>query len=903
MSSYGRERLELFNTLLKRKLDIKAGRPWTLEPKELRFKHGETIAELKIPFHMGGEDETCIEQAVLGLTSLLMRRYEPKMESAKEGAPLIITTGLLKDKTFRTDLFIADSLEKQIALEVLSGTPYIDSAILSNWLGSEGHGRKFLKWFSEFMQKMLKEQARAAAEERTSYLALLALVNAVRKKKEKVKGFRIKGLSYEKAELAIGLVMFHTVRTAILNIFRKLSESGATYYSQATELLLLSAVTPRSFLSITSNLASGTLNPYGVNSDTLEAVSAIAPSLDEFDGSENFLTLAAAKTRKNSAAMEAVQAQSDINRFRATCLEYFSEFEQPGTEVQSMLFELYNEDRLIKNFLSDQRAVGILSEGLEEVKEKYARDQRRADIVESFLRFLSGFRKSMFSSFLKGAKKADETADIIEGYYALKLDEHAEVYTALMRGYLADRREEFKNNMLQEEYGRGRLYRFSSDDRAVLKTLTLEEEGQLFVDMKDFTRKTLKVKEIAMADFMREYFYKPILGAASKYGMGTGVGADEKGIRLTNLPGDAAIFSGGVSYLVALAKDIQQIIRRYRDELNRRLPPRQDEEILEEVHNRFKERKEALKLKRAELNAALSNNETGVETRLVALGEEEHRLETTYREEIEAAIKGELEAGLYISYGAKAETVLIESRGEFSGPASVSIGEKINEAARGTFRNPMVRAKLEMSLETERARRNDKQLRYPFDVYIDRVISVKLPPELDSAFEKLLSSRKDASAKAMSQVMANEFYNDLNKIISGEPFSSLRVISSTKDIYNKGEALNLNALEAYMRENKGSKWFFNRKVEASSLHEDLRRPFFFPSETLEFWCSHETLRGADRIELFYRSGEVIFKGFEVSTPMAVFELINPEGEFFKSIVKHHFHQWLEESKRHAVEPI
>lgn len=898
MSSYGRERLELFNTLLKRKLDIKAGRPWTLEPRELRFKHGESMAELKIPFHMGGEDETCIEQAVLGLTSLLMRRYEPK--SAKEGAPLILTTGPLKDKTFRTDLFIADSLEKHIAVEVLSGTPYIDSAILANWLGSEGHGRKFLRWFSEYMEKMLKEQARAASDERTAYLALLALVNVVRKKKEKVKSFRIKGLSYEKAELAIGLVMFHTVRTAILNIFRKLSSSGAAYYSQASEALLLSAVTPRSFLSIPSNLASGTLNPYGVNNDTLEALSSIAPGLDEFY-SDEFIARSRAVIRKNNAALEAVQAQADINRFRAACLEYFSEFEQPGTQVQSVLFELYNEDRLIKNFLSDQRALGSLSEGLEEVKGKYARDQRRADIIESFLRFLSGFRKSMFSGFLKGSKKAEETTPVIEGYYALKLDEHAETYTALMRAYLADRREEFKNNMLLEEYGRGRLYRFSSDDRAVLKTLTLEEEGQLFVDMKDFTRKTLKVKEIAMADFMREYFYKPILNAAGKYGRGTGVGADEKGIRLTNLPGDAAIFSGGVSYLVALAKDIQHIIRRYRDELNKRLPPRQDAEILEEVHNRFKERKEALKQKRAELNSSLSNNETGVETRLVALGEEEHRLETTYREEIETAIKGELEAGLYISYGAKAETVLIELNGE--GPASVSIGEKINEAARGTFRSPMVRAKLEVTLEAERTRRNDKQISYPFDIYIDRVISVKLPPELDSAFEKLLSSRKEASAKAMSQVMANEFYNDLNKIISGETFSSLRVISSTKDIYNKGEALNLSALEAYMRENKGSKWFFNRQVEASSLNEDLRRLFFFPSETLEFWCSHETVRGADRIELFYRSGEIIFKGFEVSTPMVVFELINPEGEFFKAIVKHHFHKWLEESKRQVIEPV
>ena len=148
-----------------------------------------------------------------------------------------------------------------------------------------------------------------------------------------------------------------------------------------------------------------------------------------------------------------------------------------------------------------------------------------------------------------------------------------------MRASLADRRGEFNQNMLVEEYNRGRLYRFSVDDWTILKTLATEEEGQLFIDMKDFTRKTLKVKEIAMAEFMNEHFYKPILSAAAQYSAGIGVSSDERGITLTNLPGDAAIFSGGVSYLIALARDIQQIIRRYRDQLAQKLPPMRNEEI------------------------------------------------------------------------------------------------------------------------------------------------------------------------------------------------------------------------------------------------------------------------------------------------------------------------------------
>ena len=98
-------------------------------------------------------------------------------------------------------------------------------------------------------------------------------------------------------------------------------------------------------------------------------------------------------------------------------------------------------------------------------------------------------------------------------------------------------------------------------------------------------------------------------------------------------------------------------------------------------------------------------------------------------------VKNELEAGLYISYGTKSETAIIEGVEEFAGTVKVAIGEKINEAARGTFRHPLVRAKLELLLENERLVRDDKALIYPFDIYIDRIYSLRMPPELDRAFE------------------------------------------------------------------------------------------------------------------------------------------------------------------------
>jgi len=901
--SYGRERLELFDALMKKGSDVINGRPWMLDPKSLRFKHGESIAELKVPYHMGADDEDCIEKAIFSLIAFVIKRFEHvRSEVIKDGSggatPGHLSLPALKDKTYRTDIFITNSLEQRLASEILSTTLYMDTSILSAWLISDGYGRKFIKWAADLFEKTLQDEARCGGTEKTSYLALLAALNTIKKKKDDSKSLRVKGLSYEKMDLLIGLTLFTVFKGAVKDLFERLKDSGVSYYNPATELLLLSSIIPRSFVSIPDNIMSNATNPYGISSESYELLAPYAPSLEErsFD-TEALVEKTAKKVRGDTTLLEALKEQYDIARFREETMKYLNEFDHPGIPAHDTLYELYNEDRLIRNFLADPKATASLAESLEDVKEKFPKDAQRHEAVSAFVRFLGSFKKSVLGGLLKSNRKEVENLlPLIEGYYASAVDEHIDRFEAGMRSALIDRRGEFKQNMILEEYNRGRLYRISTDDRPLIKTLAVEAEGQLFIDMKDFTRKTLKVKEIAMAEFMKEHFYKPILQAAARYGVGSGVAEDERGIRLTNLPGDAAIFSGGVTNLVALAKDIQLVIRRYREQLLKRLPPGRDSDLLEEVHRRFDARKDDLKRKRAELHLALDRNVPGVETRLVALGEEEHRLENTYREELQNAIKGELEAGLYISYGAKAEVMLIEPRAEFSEPFKVAIGEKINEAARGTFRNSMVRAKFEVVLENERQKRRQKGLKYPFDIYIGRIYSIKMPPELESTFEKLIASRKQSSAQAMAKIMSNEFLSDLKMMISGEAFSELRLITATTDIYNKGEAISLEALEAYMRETRGTKTFFRKTVAVKDIDGSLRESFYFPCDELDLWFGTETVKGHEKIELFCKSGEIIFKGFETTTPIEVYEIINPEGEFFKLLVKNHFKSWLAEFK-------
>ncbi len=899
--SYSTHRLGVLDRLVEGVEDVRGGRFWTLGPGSLRFKLGESIADLKVPYHLGAEDERVIERAVFSVVALLRERYRPKSQSTGQMESLPVDVKFqtpLRERTYRTDIFLPDSPEKRLAGEILTTVPHMDSSILHLWLGPEGDGRRFIKWVSNIFEKALGDEARHGSAEPTAYLLLLSVLKTIKKKREGLKEVRIKGLSYERLDQTVGLTLFAAFGHAVNGLFERLKSTKAPYYNPRTHLLISSAIVPRSFVSIPSAIFNVSLNPYGINSDTLKALENNLPDMDKWQSASTGLVNETAKIiKKSDPLIEVLREQYGISRFREHLIDYLMCFDLSGIELHSTFYSLYQEDRLIRNHLKDPKLLEGLVKDIEKLKEFFSRDPRRVASLESLQSFLRDHRKATSKGVFKGLKKEfSEFINTVAGnYVAYRFDGMVERFTGHTMVCLVDRRGEYDQKKLLEEYNRGRLYRFSSDDRPILRTLEVQMEGQLFIDMKGFTRKTFKVKEIAMAEFMKEHFYKPILDAASRYSVGEGVLKDERGIRLNNLPGDAAVFSGGVTNLVSLAGDVQEIIKRYRDEISKRLLPEDIEGLIEDVHRRYEQRNRELKTKREELNRALKKNEPGLESKLMALGEEEHRVEDTYREELEAAIVREMEAGLFISYGVKAETMTVESRLESAGPVTVAIGEKINEAARGTFRNPMVRAKLEVLLEKERKKRNNKNLKYPFDVYIDRIYSIRMPPEFDNAIDKLLTNRDPVTAQAMAQVLAKEYLDDLKKIISGAPFTSLRLVTYITDIYNKGQAFSEEALEAYMKETRGTRFFFRRTVKVEELAPEIRERFFFPQDPLEFVFGVENIQGTEVVEAFYRCGEVAFKGFEAATPTVVYEILNREGEFFKALVKHHFQRWKEEA--------
>lgn len=895
------DRLELFNVILKKGFDLKTGRLWLIEPSQLRFRLGESIKDLKIPYLFGGEDEAVIEKAVWALIILLKRRFEPDVEAEIKGSlpSLLDIKTTLIEKTYRTDYFLPDSAEKNIASEILTTTPLIDSGILKTWLGPNGYGKAYYVLVKGILGKAVLEEMRMEGMERTSFLAVMAVINATRRKKEDIiKNVKVRGLNYERLDQIIGLALYFTFKAAAKAVISEVKQSTSSYGSSEAVGLFEECFTPRSFLAIQGNVINSDLNPYGLHQGV---ISPLKPFYDKASANTaNTADITAAienEIKRNKSLLEELALLANINYMRQLIADYLLNYDISGMDAHLQLAEMYSDNRLIQTLLSDSNAIAKLTEGFEKIKAQFQKDANRLERINAILEFLSSVKGISFGSLLGiGKKKGAAIAGVIDGFVAYRFDEEVEKFISSMRELMIDRRTEFSSEVLKMEYERGRLYRFSTDDRQILKELEVGAEGHLFVDMKDFTRKTLRAKEITMADFMESNFYKPILSAASRYGSSTaGLADNKKSIKLNNLLGDAVIFSGGVANLIALAGDIQQIMKRYKEQLKRRVPHIIEEELLHNIHKNFEAMKEDIAKELAEAGKAAVGGKKEMEAKILELKDKEHRLEKTYREELEAAIGQEMEAGLFIAYGSRAE--IIAMKDSYWGEVMVAIGEKINEAARGTSRSPLIRAKMERLLEEERMKRHNPKLSYPFDIYIDKTYGVLMPASLDDKLEEIIIHKDISKAKDLAQILAQESYKDLRSIIAGESFSSLRILAAVSDIYNKGQALSEDALKAYIKENKGKGFFFKKQVQVSCLDREIQSTFFFPFKILELWFGVFVTGGIKNVELFCRAGEITFKGFEAATPTVVYEMVSKSSDFSKLLLKHHLDKWYEEASK------
>ncbi len=906
LDGYGKERLALFGPLLRKRPLLLSGNPWTVEPAKFRFKLGETFAELKVPYHLGKEDEQCIERAIQGLLGLLKERHEkavgasmldqqddqqpdfqkkPTLSLKGPGAKTESENEPLPERTYRTNIFPEGSAEKLLVTKMITTTPLIDTSILKIWLDPNGSGKKFFDWVLKLMEKALVEEATHGEGEMTAYLALMAILNSIKKKKECIKGFWIKGVSYERLDISTGYALHQTVKTAIETLFTQIKAQSGIKTAPATETLLKSAIAPHAFLLIPSNLLSSSLNPYWLRNDVSEILSPILGEVTSWPDDLKALNRKVSDAVNSNAELrDRLESMYFANGLRERIIEYLMEFDVTGGADYTTFYNLYKEDR--QRHLKDGRAITSLMDQVNTLLKRFERDPKRTEKLKELLSFINSLKGCLVEKKVDSSRFIEASIPrIVESFITLKLDAHVDRFVNASSGTMLDRRLKYSADLLVDEFKNGRLYRFATDSRPILKALAIEKEGQLMVDMKDFTKKTLKFKEIAMSEFMKDHYYDPILVAAKKFSAAAGLHGGGQGITLKNLPGDAAIFSGGTTNLIELAKEIRLITRRYREEIKKKFVPMLDKHI-ENFRKKYQVEKDRQ-----------SKDAPDLEESLIALSDEEDLITSVSRDELEADITEDLECGLFISYGTKAETMIIDAKEGFSNDIKVAIGEKINEAARGTARNAAIFAKIENRYERERAARRTKELKYPFDVYIDKIYTIKIPLGLEESVEEEIDDRAKADHSDIVRTVSEEYQNDLEKLRLGMPVSSLKVLDVTTDIYNRGEAISHDAFNAYMIETKARKIYFKKNIMAKELHESIRENYFLPSDTIELWIGAELKEGSRQIEIFHRAGEISFKGFEASPPTVVYEILDPEGDFFKDLIKHHYTAWIEDARR------
>ncbi|MEE9543270.1 MAG: hypothetical protein V3V95_05760, partial [Thermodesulfobacteriota bacterium] len=305
------------------------GKPWLFDPAQIRFKLGETLSDLKIPYHLGKEDDEIIEDAITSLVSILKERYhkeEDDPEKRKQRTFSAVTSTKsepLLDTTYWIGIFKQNSLEIKLAEDILNTTPLIDSAILKQWLDKDGKGQKLLQWMVGIMEKTLIEEAGGESGEMTSYMALLGIIAAIRNKKERIKETTIKNTSLERIDLSTGFTLFMTMRAALDALFVKIKSSESIYCNPATETVLKSAIIPESFLLIPSVLLNSSLNPYGIRSETVEAISPYVKDPDEWSADFSEIIETAYKgIGKNKGALEELWSYCLTTRIRGHIIDY-----------------------------------------------------------------------------------------------------------------------------------------------------------------------------------------------------------------------------------------------------------------------------------------------------------------------------------------------------------------------------------------------------------------------------------------------------------------------------------------------------------------------------------------------------------------------------------------------------
>lgn len=879
-----------------------------------RFKLGTSLAETKVPFTIERAFRETLQNALDTLFLAIPMRHRDAIGPADLDAVLLHPAALninLRPEMWYTGDVPPDSIYARILSRCMRQSRLLDAGLLLGWMNKDAPGRKLINELKRYVQKLDQESRERGQGEDTFRLGTLALFAFWSNYRNSISD-RSASPFIQETYNATAIVHYELWRTVVEEHFRPsgLPERGIEDATAAQYHATMLPLSPMAIASRHTHFGADPINPFGLSSASLDALERFFPRMLEratppAEVAKQIATRLAADKTAPRIVFRDLRQQTIYH----TMLPLLGKIKapDPASSEGKLVAELHRIRKDLDGFvktLDDKKAFKEWSDLWKSLTIDALKPQ-----MDEFLAAVQHCGK-LSEGFL--ADKATLERAYTERAQRFVLYRHAEALHAAWLTQLAVFQEQSgERERIEAEYAAGRLYRIAADDTPLLQTATGLQEAHLFIDLKDFTKRTFSSKEVAMADFMKWEFYEPIIKAAKEFTVDM-AHIDRGSISINNLLGDAVAASGNIGAILKFAHAILELTFTYRDKLKAKIPPDVLAAKLKAAEAEFAAGKRALEQERArylepaqKLNAELKAlpptdpRRTQLAAQLRGYQEAIGAIDRQLRQlaidlaDAKGAIEGSgLEAGGYIAFGAAPETIVLKD--DVFGTLKVAIGEKINESARGTARDSAVRDRLEHLLAKARAASRNPEMDYPFKVFVDNTLQFTLDADHEEQLRQAIQTRDPEAAKRVVAAYSQRIVNDLvPNLKKNNP--EFRAVRQGNGIYNLGLAVSGEALDAYLNSLGGSRLILRRElVPQQDLHEEIKRRFVFPREHYAMVIVAPAEPGS-MVEIFVELGSMVFKGFEKRPPQPVWEMLNPRLPFYKALQKHHLGPWLQAS--------
>lgn len=880
---------------------------WALPFDRLRFKLGESFRNLKVPFATAPALTHALTEALDELLALAGQRHLGG--NTRVVAPEIEESALCPPLSYALDEAESPALHERVIAGVLAFDSWLDPALLRGWLGEPGRGSALVRQLAAAYRKAFVEERALVRTEPTTYLTQLAVLRHLLPFwNDRIAASGTAAFA-DRMEIASAVVLHAFFDEMIHAAFENPVLVDSTLIDVRAEYLLKTSCSPLTFLRDPATVLRTEANPYGFSAEIYtEAVAlwrGFDPLRQDLDGMVDLATREMAKHEELVAAAVESAWLGELKRHITAAL---SEDRAVDDAAGEELAALAADPKLLRQQMRSRVARGQVVSTLDGAEGSDARKERFAALAAHMLG-AEKLKKDPAKAFGRAVVHESLLRETVRAVAVFQLDLTTRQIVERTASLLLDRRMEDRTVVIAAEYDAGRIYRIAGDDHPILRAETTREEGHLFLDLKDFTKKTHSLKELNMADFLKGEFYGPLLRLARELAIENGPNS----IALNNLLGDAISFSGGVRTLVDFAERAAESLDGYREKLKTRMPESIVRGELKRLERQYDLEKGRISDKRVQLEAILKGlsakfgsadgEKTGVfapgagligevteaTNALYRLEEREAQLERELAEKEEFLTGGDLVAGVFLSWGAPATVLKITD--PVFGDVKVAIAEKINEAARGTARNLEVKRRLDMRVREERERTGAPSLEYPFRVYIDKIWNLTVPPWMSESFRKAIEDKDPIAAGRVFNEAGRAALAELTANASKKGPLSLTTVYANQDVYNAGVALSEQALGAYQKVAGKKHPFFVKTVNLSELGEEFHERFAFDTRRLRFVFVAGATASAPPRQVFRYAGSMVFRGFEQRTAVGVYELLNPRDAFWRLLVERHFGAW------------